>query len=68
MKRVNLLLLAPRCPLEIPNGEISDPCDNKMGESCNYICDEGFRPITTDIITCDEDGKWSLPIEDLCSK
>ncbi|XP_070532197.1 prolow-density lipoprotein receptor-related protein 1-like [Ptychodera flava] len=62
----DLCRLPPRCPLDIPNGQISDPCDNKMGESCNYTCNDGYRPVTMDSITCGDEGEWSTPSQELC--
>ncbi|XP_070532683.1 low-density lipoprotein receptor-related protein 6-like [Ptychodera flava] len=62
----DLCRLPPRCPLDIPNGQMSDSCDNKLGESCNYTCNGWYRPFTIDSITCGDEGQWSTPSQELC--
>ncbi|XP_077865972.1 low-density lipoprotein receptor-related protein 2-like [Saccoglossus kowalevskii] len=56
-----------RCPLTFANGSVTDGCDNRDGNSCQYSCEKGYFPTTNQPIVCQENGEWEIPASSLCT-
>lgn len=50
-------LVAVKCPLAVPNGEITGECNLTVGSTCNFKCNDGSTS-TSSFITCNYQGKW----------
>ncbi|XP_077987039.1 low-density lipoprotein receptor-related protein 6-like [Glandiceps talaboti] len=54
------------CPLIIPNGRMSEKCDNRYGKSCDVTCESNYSPTSTEPVRCTTSGEWSTDSGDLC--
>lgn len=55
------------CPFLESNAVLKSDCTRKVGLSCGFICKEQYVTSYSGDIVCDEDGKWNLPMENLCT-
>ncbi|XP_056013215.1 low-density lipoprotein receptor-related protein 2-like [Ostrea edulis] len=56
------------CPSTIPNGELAQCCQRRVGNSCTFTCSGSHRPSTSRNIVCTSDGTWSENINLLCKQ
>ena len=56
------------CPTAIPNGNLSDTCGRKVGDSCNtFTCDYGYHEETgVEPFNCTDAGTWDYNLTTLC--
>ena len=53
----------PECsvPVVPDHGRISNQSGRHVGATAQQLCDKGYKPSGTSVITCLEDGLWSEP-------
>lgn len=52
-----IFFVAVKCPLALPNGEITGDCNVTVGSTCNFKCNDGSASSSSNI-TCNYQGKW----------
>ncbi|XP_056013210.1 low-density lipoprotein receptor-related protein 4-like [Ostrea edulis] len=50
------------CPSKIPNGELAQSCQRRIGNSCTFTCSGSHRPSTSQNIVCTSD-EIACPLE-----
>ncbi|XP_053387383.1 low-density lipoprotein receptor-related protein 1-like isoform X2 [Mercenaria mercenaria] len=55
-----------KCPGTIDNGKLSQDCQRKIGDKCNYECDDGFV-MTREKVVCTGNGTYHVPENGLCT-
>lgn len=56
------------CPSTIPNGELAQSCQRRVGNSCTFTCSGSHRPSTSQNLFCTSKGTWSENIDLLCKR
>ncbi|XP_056012123.1 low-density lipoprotein receptor-related protein 4-like [Ostrea edulis] len=56
------------CPSTIPNGELAQSCQRRVGNSCTFTCSGSHRPSTSQNLFCTSKGTWSENIDLLCKQ
>ncbi|XP_053386904.1 low-density lipoprotein receptor-related protein 1-like isoform X3 [Mercenaria mercenaria] len=59
--------LEMKCPGTIDNGKVSQDCQRKIGDKCNYECDDGFV-MTREKVVCTGNGTYHVPENGLCTQ
>ena len=55
----NFSILGTVCPNSIENGVLHETCDVRYASTCDYTCNNRFRPNKyLPQVTCHGDGKW----------
>ncbi|XP_053402391.1 P-selectin-like isoform X2 [Mercenaria mercenaria] len=55
-----------KCPGTINNGKLSRDCQRKIGDKCNYECNDGFV-MTREKVVCTENGTYDVPENGVCT-
>ncbi|XP_033728453.1 low-density lipoprotein receptor-related protein 4-like isoform X2 [Pecten maximus] len=58
----------PKCPTQIPNGDLNPGCSALSGTSCGYSCksDKYMKNPDVNILTCTSSMFWDSPTDTLC--
>ncbi|KAL5019464.1 hypothetical protein ScPMuIL_002356 [Solemya velum] len=55
-----------RCDITTTNVHLLNGCQGRIGESCTFVCPEGYASTTENIPRCLGTGEWSLNLAGLC--